>query len=168
MTVGEKIRHLRAVEGSLRGLDRPLTQGEVVGGIQRELRQRLSQSYLSQIESGARPHMTHKTRQLLARFFKVQPGFLVDDAEGFQTSLKSDLRAKDAKMDSWLYAAAETFGEDKPFREALQSIADFPDTRKALLLLGEIVAVPGLADDLYSTLRIGRREPAQSEEVEAP
>ena len=41
----------------------------------------LSQSYLSQIESGARPHLTNTTRLLLAKFFKVHPGYLVDDPE---------------------------------------------------------------------------------------
>ena len=33
MTLGEKIRYLREVEGSLRGLDRPLTQQELMKGI---------------------------------------------------------------------------------------------------------------------------------------
>ncbi|HXU20706.1 MAG TPA: helix-turn-helix domain-containing protein [Verrucomicrobiae bacterium] len=158
MTLGEKIRHLRAVEGTLRGLGRPLTQGEVIGQMKRELRRTISQSYLSQIESGARPHMTHGTRDLLARFFKVHPGFLVDDAEGYHPELRSDLRIKDASIDSWLYAAAETFHDDSRFAEALRLIAEFPDTRKALLLLGEAVKVPGLIDHLYDTLKSGPRQ----------
>ncbi len=162
MTLGEKIRHLRAVEGTLRGLGRPLTQGEVIGQMKRELRRTISQSYLSQIESGARPHMTHGTRQLLAKFFKVQPGFLVDDAEGYHPELRSDLRVRDAKVDPWLYAAAETFHDDAQFAEALRSIAQFPDTRKALLLLGEAVRVPGLIDHLYETLKSGTREPVRT------
>jgi transcriptional regulator with XRE-family HTH domain len=162
MTLGEKIRHLRAVEGTLRGLGRPLTQAEVIGQMKRELRRTISQSYLSQIESGARPHMTHGTRQLLARFFKVQPGFLVDDAEGYQAGLGSDLRVKDATVDSWLYAGAETFHDDPDFAEALQAIAEVPDTRKTLLLLGEIVKVPGLLDHLYDTLKSGPRELTRS------
>src|ERR1700739_4318179 len=99
MTLGEKIRHLRAVEGTLRGLGRPLTQAEMIAQMKREQRRTISQSYLSQIENGARPHMTHGTRELLARFFKVHPGFLIDDAEGFQTNLGSELRIRDAKMD---------------------------------------------------------------------
>jgi transcriptional regulator with XRE-family HTH domain len=158
MTLGEKIRHLRAVEGSLRGYDRPLTQTEVISQMKRELRQTLSQSYLSQIESGARPHMTHGTRQLLARFFKVHPGFLVDDAEGYRTELGSELlRVKDAKVDSWLHAAAEGMPDDPEFATALQAIADYPDTRKTLLLLGEIVKVPGLVGHLYDTLKSGAK-----------
>ena len=87
MKLGEKIRYLREVEGTLRGLGRALTQQEVVDAIRRDLRQKLSQSYLSQIESGARPHLTNSTRMLLATFFKVHPGYLVDDPEDFQRHL---------------------------------------------------------------------------------
>ena len=76
---------LREAEGALRGLDREMTQQEVVRAIKKELRKTISQSYLSQIESGARPHLTNSTRLLLAKFFKVHPGYLVDDPEGFQT-----------------------------------------------------------------------------------
>src|SRR5439155_1703485 len=69
MTLGEKVRFLREVEGVLRGLGRDVTQLEVV----RELRQKhgrsISQSYLSQIESGARRHLTNSTRLILAKFF---------------------------------------------------------------------------------------------------
>ncbi len=36
MTLGEKIRYLREVEGSLRGLNRPLTQQELMKGIAAE------------------------------------------------------------------------------------------------------------------------------------
>src|SRR5438874_13827756 len=83
MKLGDKLRSLRAVEGSLRGLGRPLTQQELASAMKREIGRGLSQAYLSQIESGARPHLTHKTRGLLARFFRVYPGFLVDDPEGY-------------------------------------------------------------------------------------
>ena len=89
MTLGEKIRYLREVEGSLRGLNRPLTQQELMKGIQAETGKTISQSYLSQIERGKRPHMTQSSRTLLARFFKVHPGFLVDDPEGYHTELVS-------------------------------------------------------------------------------
>lgn len=160
MTLGEKIRHLRVVEGNLRGIGRPLTQAEVVREMKRGLRKTISQSYLSQIESGARPHMTHGTRELLARFFKVHPGFLVDDAAGFQTNLGSELRIEDAKMDSWLYAAAENFRGDPELSRALLAIADHPETRKGVLLLFEILKVPGLVDHLYEVLRSGAHQPA--------
>src|SRR5580704_18862074 len=93
MRLGEKLRYLREVEGTLRGLGREMTQQEIVRAIKSELKQSFSQSYLSQIESGARPHLTNGTRMLLARFFKVHPGYLVDDPEGFQNELISDLVA---------------------------------------------------------------------------
>ena len=84
----------------------------------------------------------------------------MDDAEGFQTNLGSELRIEDAKMDSWLYAAADSFRGDQEFNRSLLAIADFADTRKALLLLGEILKVPGLVDHLYDVLRGGTHEPA--------
>jgi transcriptional regulator with XRE-family HTH domain len=99
MTLGEKIRYLREVEGNLRGLNRALTQQEVVKAIRSELKATMSQSYLSQIESGARPHLTNTTRQLLAKFFKVHPGYLVDDPEGYHPELLSDARTLEDKLD---------------------------------------------------------------------
>ncbi|HEY6148204.1 MAG TPA: helix-turn-helix transcriptional regulator, partial [Thermoanaerobaculia bacterium] len=81
MTLGEKLRYLRLVEGTLRGFERAMTQAEVSRTLKREVKESISQAYLSQIESGARPHMTNKTRMLLARFFKVHPGYLVSDPD---------------------------------------------------------------------------------------
>src|SRR6202166_2277706 len=112
MKLGEKLRYLREVEGALRGLDREMTQQEIVRAVKKELRQPISQSYLSQIESGARPHLTNSTRLLLARFFKVHPGYLVDDPEGFHNELMSDLVALEDKLDLWLVSGAERFCRD--------------------------------------------------------
>ena len=55
MTLGAKLRYLREIEGTLRGLGREMTQQEIVRSIKKELGKTISQSYLSQIESGARP-----------------------------------------------------------------------------------------------------------------
>src|SRR5207342_1892830 len=77
MTLGQKLRQLRHLEGDLRGLGRELTQSELVRAIRTELGESISQSYLSLIEKGARRHLSHESRQLLARFFKVHPGYLV-------------------------------------------------------------------------------------------
>lgn len=153
MTLGDKLRSLRTVEGSLRGLGRPMTQLEVVKAMRREVGRGLSQAYLSQIESGMRPHLTNTTRDLLARFFRVYPGFLVDDPEGFTSGLQSDLRTVDAKIDSWLFAGAEEFASDRELRDALLELAQFADSRKALLLLAEILRAPGLAERLDEVLR---------------
>src|SRR6516162_1730631 len=95
MTLGEKVRSLRKVEGELRGLGREMSQQEVVRAIAAELGGSFSQSYLSQVESGARPHLTHGSRQLLARFFRVHPGYLVSDPPGYHTELLSNLRAEE-------------------------------------------------------------------------
>jgi hypothetical protein len=46
MTLGEKIRYLREMEGSMRGLGRPITQQEIVKAVRQELRKSISQSYL--------------------------------------------------------------------------------------------------------------------------
>ena len=87
MKLGEKIRYLREVEGSLRGMSRAMSQQELTRAITAETGSKMSQSYLSQIESGARPHLTNTTRQILAKFFKVHPGYLVDDPEGYHPEL---------------------------------------------------------------------------------
>src|SRR5258707_10428628 len=108
MKLGEKIRRLRELEGRLRGLDREMTQQEVVRAIREELHKSISQSYLSQIEGGSRRHLTNTTRMLLASFFKVHPGYLVDDPEGFHTELISDLRTSEERLDLWLIDGAET------------------------------------------------------------
>jgi len=153
MTLGEKIRYLREVEGSLRGMGRPMTQQELVRAIRNELRQSISQSYLSQIESGSRPHMTQSSRALLAKFFKVHPGFLVDDPEGYHTELTSDLRTTEGQLDVWLLQGSERFVGDAELSEVLIQAARQKDTRRALLLLGAILDTPGLADRLLEALR---------------
>jgi transcriptional regulator with XRE-family HTH domain len=153
MTVGEKIRYLREVEGSLRGLGRPMTQLELVKSVRRELRQSISQSYLSQIENGSRPHMTQSSRSLLAKFFKVHPGFLVDDPEGYHAELTSDLRTTEGQLDVWLLQGSERFVSDPEVSDVLIKVAREKDTRRCLLLLGAILDTPGLADRLLEALR---------------
>src|SRR5499425_140585 len=155
MKVGEKIRYLREVEGSLRGLGRPMTQLELVRAIRDEMGKgkSLSQSYLSQIESGTRPHMTQSSRALLARFFKVHPGFLVDDPDGYHTELTSDLRTTEGKLDVWLLQGSERFVSDRAVSDVLIKCARHKDTRRCFLLLGAILDTPGLAERLLEALR---------------
>jgi transcriptional regulator with XRE-family HTH domain len=160
MTLGDKIKSLRSLEGSLRGLNRPLTQRELGEAMKEELGQSLSQAYLSQIESGSRPHLTHSTRKLLARFFRIYPGFLVDDPTGFTANLQSELRAADVKVDSWLFAGADQFATDSELQTALLTIAEVPESREALLLLGEILRTPGLQERLGEVMRPQLREAA--------
>jgi transcriptional regulator with XRE-family HTH domain len=153
MKLGEKLRYLREVEGTLRGLGREMTQQEVVRAAKNELHQSISQSYLSQIESGVRPHLTNSTRMLLARFFKVHPGYLVDDPEGYSTELVSDLRSLEDQLDLWLIDGAERFSRHPNISRALLSLAKHEDSRKCLLLLEAILETPDLADRLFQVLR---------------
>ena len=153
MKLAEKLRYLREVEGSLRGLARPMTQQELVRAIRKEQGQSISQSYVSQIEGGVRPHMTQSTRTLLAKFFKVHPGFLVDDPEGYHTELVSDLRTTEGKLDVWLLQGSERFASDPEVSEVLIKAAREKDTRRCFLLLGAILDTPGLAERLLEALQ---------------
>ena len=169
MKLSDKIRYLREVEGSLRGLDRAMTQQEVVRAIAESERvaatgkvkpkkgapraATISQSYLSQIESGARPHLTNTTRLLLARFFKVHPGYLVDDPEGYHAELMSDVRTVEDKLDLWLIAGAERFRRDPELCHALLALSRHEDSRRCLLLLESVLETPALVDRLMQVLR---------------
>ncbi len=153
MKLGEKIRYLRAVEGTLRGLDREMSQLELARAMQKEIKKSISQSYLSQIESGTRPHLTNTTRMLLAKFFKVHPGYLVDDPEGFNTELISDAGALEDKLDLWLVSGAERFRKDIEVSKALLALAKHSDSRKCLVLLNEILETPELLDRLMQVLK---------------
>ena len=165
MRLGDKIRYLREVEGNLRGLGRAMTQQELVRAIQREAgiaengsgHRGLSQPYLSQIENGTRPHLTNSSRMLLAKFFKVHPGYLVNDPEGYHSELLSEIRTSEDKLDLWLVAGAERFRRDPPLRSALLSLSQNADSRKCLLLLEAVLKTPELVDRLLQVLR-----PAQS------
>jgi transcriptional regulator with XRE-family HTH domain len=149
MRIGEKLRYLRNVEGALRGLDREMTQQAVVSAIESELGEKISQSYLSQIERGLRPHLTNTTRSTLARFFKVHPGYLVDDPDGFHTELTSDVRNLEDNLDLWLLGGAERFRKYPEVSVALTRLAQHSDTRSMIAL---ILDTPGLAERLLQVL----------------
>jgi transcriptional regulator with XRE-family HTH domain len=152
MTLGEKIRYLREMEGALRGMQREMTQLEVVRALKKELGVSISQSYLSQIEGGRRPHLTNTTRLLLAKFYKVHPGYLVDDPHGYQAELISDLRAAEGRLDLWIEEGADRFAKDSELRQSLLVLARHEDSRKCLLLLRAILETPGLSDRLLEVL----------------
>jgi len=155
MNLGQKIRYLRLVEGTLRGLGREMTQQEVVDAMNREKKRSVSQSYLSQIESGARPHLTNPTRMLLADFFGVHPGYLVDDPEGFNAELISGVRVQEDQLDLWLEGGAERFSRDRELHKALVKLAQHEDSRNCLVLLGAILDTPHLAERLMGVLGAG-------------
>jgi transcriptional regulator with XRE-family HTH domain len=151
MTLGEKIARLRVLEGTARGLGREMTQNEVSVAIRDELGGRISQSYLSQIENGARLHLTSGTRQTLARFFKVHPGYLVDDLEEPHLPIRPR-RDSDEKIDLWLIDASEEFRDDGALSRALLAIAKHEQSRDCLILLGAIVENKVLIDRLMERL----------------
>ncbi|HEX3880559.1 MAG TPA: transcriptional regulator [Bryobacteraceae bacterium] len=153
MKLGEKIRYLREVEGALRGFDREISQLELSRLIAKELGKPISQSYLSQIEGGSRPHLTNGTRMLLAKFFKVHPGYLVDDPEGFHNELISDVGGLEDKLDLWLVSGAERFAREPALHNALLTIAKHQDSRSCLMLLATILENPGLAERLMEVLK---------------
>jgi transcriptional regulator with XRE-family HTH domain len=151
MTLGEKIARLRVLEGTARGLGREMTQTEVSNAIRDELGGRISQSYLSQIENGARLHLTSGTRQVLARFFKIHPGHLVDDLEDHQLTIRPR-HDVDEKLDLWLIDGAEEFRGDAELSRALLAIAKHERSRDCLLLLAAIVENKVLIDRLIERL----------------
>ena len=152
MTLAQKLRQLRHLEGDLRGLGRDLTQSELVRAIKAELGETISQSYLSLIEKGSRKHLSNESRQLLAKFFKVHPGYLVSDPPGFHTELTSEVAATETRLDRWLVDGATRFAADPALSAALERLAAHADTRRCLVLLGEMISMPGLVDRLSETL----------------
>src|SRR5437763_7294760 len=138
--MAEKLQHLRVVEGQLRGLGRPLTKTEVVRLMRDEVGEGLSLPYLSQIESGARPHLTVRSRAVLARFFNVHPSYLVDDPEGFEEMLSSGFEPATVDVGEWLSLRAEEQRDDPDLYEALLRLAAQPDPRSILLALGHALA----------------------------
>jgi len=153
MKLSDKLKYLREVEGNLRGLARAMTQQELVRAIAAEMDSSLSQSYLSQIESGARPHLTNTTRLLLAKFFKVHPGYLVEDPEGYHAELLSDLRTQEDKLDLWLIAGSDRFLKDPELCRALRTLSRHEDSRGCLLLLEAILENPVLVSRLFELFR---------------
>ncbi len=165
MKLGEKLRYLRMMEGTLRGLGREMTQKELAASLHKETGRSLSQSYLSQIESGARPHLTNESRMVLAKFFKVHPGYLGDDPEGYHTELISDARVLEDNLDLWLISGAERFRRDPKICHALLQVAKNADSRKCIMLLGAILETPELVDRLMEVLKPEKTSEAKAGEV---
>ena len=157
MRLGEKLRALRELEGTCRGLSRALSKAEVVKLIREESEERISLPYLSQLERGSRAHMTNKTRLLLARFFRVHPGYLVDDPEEFHEALGSPVGGRAQTLSSWLRVGASRFRHDPLVGETLARLAAHPERRKALRLLHEMLGRPVLIDRLLQALEVKRR-----------
>lgn len=158
MNLAEKIKHLRAVEGELRGLNRPMTQVEVVKAIRDELGENISQAYLSQLERNKRHHLTASTRDMLARFFKVHPGYLISDPPDFSTDLLTDIEQDTDRLPTWLVANAHEWRADPVIHNLLQQLADVEEPRRYLdlfsrlmhLSLDELEAIVNAVTDVES------------------
>jgi len=140
LTLAEKLRHLRALEGQMRGLERPLTKAELVRCMQAELGEGLSAAYLSQLECGRRAHLTLSTRALLARFFKVHPGYLVSDPVGFERTIGTQALQERPSLREWLRARAAEWADDTVVADLFSRLAASHDPRRALILVSELLA----------------------------
>jgi hypothetical protein len=146
MRLSEKLAHLRQVEGMHRGLDRSMSKAEVVRAMERELGEAISHAYLCQLEGGTRLHMTGRTRELLARFFKVLPGYLVDDPEGFETSLRTEMPSGLDGLSTRLAAQAEELRRGEPaLAHVLFKLSRTEDPMRFVTFLDRLLELPHLA-----------------------
>ena len=162
MRLNEKLRVLRELEGRCRGLSRALSRAETVKLIREETGDPISMPYLSQLERGTRTHMTNRTRLLLARFFRVHPGFLVDDPEEFQEHLATPIGDSAQSLPAWLRVGAARFRYDPLVSETLERLATHPEWRKALRLLHAVLRMPTLMDRLVHALDTRRGSEAKT------
>lgn len=153
MNLSEKIKHLREVEGELRGLNRPMTQLEVVKAMQEEQHQSLSQAYLSQLERGKRVHLTASSRDLLADFFKVHPGYLVSDPPDYSTDLLTDMENGTDRLQNWLIASAAEWRTEPEIAQFFSSLANVDNQRRYLDLLRHFLSLPlGTLESIVETV----------------
>ncbi len=142
MNLGEKIKHLREVEGDLRGLHRPMTQTEVVKAMQDELHENVSQAYLSQLEGNKRLHLTASSRDLLARFFKVHPGYLVSDPPDYSTDLITDVGQETDRLVTWLIASAEEWYMEPTLYDFFARLVEQEEPRRYLAAFRDLANFP--------------------------
>ncbi len=180
MRLADKLKHLRLVEGLVRGKERALTQAEVARLMKEELGKAISQAYLSQLESGAREHMTVGTRALLAQFFKVHPGYLIGDPDEYEEELRTrpllaangggatpagkpgtdgaggsgPPRSVEAvALSRWLTGAAQHPEIGAEAQAALMKLAGAEDPGAYLRLLVKLMDLPQVARDLLEGLK---------------
>ncbi len=152
MTLAEKLKNLRLLEGRSRGLDRALTQSEVSRYIKVDTGRSLTQAYLSQLESGKRRHLTADTREQLAAFFKVHPGYLVDDPP-------VPRRGKGSKspLDAWLLNGHEELKRTDPSVAALlREMANERSPRRYFDLLVAVRRHKDRLDKLFKEFGVAR------------
>lgn len=130
MTLAEKLKNLRLQEGKARSLNRALTQSEVSRLIRMETGRGITQAYLSQLESGKRRHLTADTREQLAHFFKVHPGYLVDDLDTPRR------RRSKSPLNQWLLDGHDAMRQSDPaIANLLLDLASDRNTPRYLALV---------------------------------
>ena len=165
MNLAEKIKHLREMEGELRGLNRAMTQMEVVKAMQEDLGESISQAYLSQLESSKRLHLTASSRSLLARFFKVHPGYLVSDPpDDYSTGLLADVEQDTDRLKTWLIASTVEWRSLPVLHELLESLAQSNDSCRYLqcfrnLMQLSVEELEAVADALTKTRELDNAAP---------
>lgn len=143
MNLAEKIKHLREVEGELRGLNRPMTQMEIVKAMQEELNESISQAYLSQLEKSKRLHLTASSRDLLSRFFKVHPGYLVSDPPDYSTDLLTEMVSNsEDRLNTWLTASAQEWSSEPGLQELLFRLAEVEEPLRYLDAFQRLMEFP--------------------------
>src|SRR5438270_917586 len=142
MNLSEKIKHLREVEGDLRGLNRPMTQMEVVKAMQEELNESISQAYLSQLEKGKRVHLTATGRVLLANLFKVHPAYLVSDPPDYSTDLLTDMLSDTDCFETWLIASAAEWQSEHEIYSFFQQLSCVVYPRRYLAVFEHLLDTP--------------------------
>jgi transcriptional regulator with XRE-family HTH domain len=150
-------------------LNRAMTQMEVVKAMQEELGESISQAYLSQLEKSKRLHLTASSRDLLARFFKVHPGYLVSDPADYSTDLLTDLDEDTDHLNNWLIASAAEWYTEPALQEVLQSLAASQESRRYIEVFRELMRMP--VEDLeaiVSALGSDENEAKNAETDEVP
>jgi hypothetical protein len=83
--------------------------------------------------------MSPATRARLAQFFKVLPGYLVSDPDGYQASIVSGLSEEPDALRSWLAARAEDLRDEPFLYHVLLKMARHPDPRGLFETLEELM-----------------------------
>jgi transcriptional regulator with XRE-family HTH domain len=110
--------------------------------MQEELQASLSQAYLSQLEKGKRVHLTASSRDLLATFFKVHPGYLVSDPPDYSTDLLTDMAEDSDRLANWLAAQTTEWATEPVVQNFFEHLASIPDPRCYLALFDQLIYLP--------------------------
>jgi len=96
--------------------------------------------------------MTNTTRQVLAKFFKVHPGYLVDDPEGYHVELQSDARRARGQAGLVADQRGRALSRDRELRQALLGVSRHSDSRRCLLLLNAVMRRPAWSTGFFDVL----------------